>query len=275
MRDKYRVNETNGACDEGAPILDMMQSHSPCAPSQVQDTAQPAADWPSLISQKCDRSSTIGVTCEHRDAGVALGATTGLMRDGNDAEIALEAAAGVLQEHGDDEERRREELIAPIVYQEKEMVMTAEKVRKLKIAADSGAVDHIANPSNLPGNAMLIKTQAHRDFVNASGGGIKNHGQANVGLKTASGRMVANTFQVADVCRPLHSVGKICDGGFNMVFTKNQAVVIPEGMLDDFLKNCQQLVTYERENGLYIAEFEVSAVPAEDMSSFTRHGAGR
>ena len=120
-----------------------------------------------------------------------------------------------------------------------------------------------------------MKTDKHRDFINASGGGIKNHGEANVGLKTKSGRLIANTFQVADVCRPLHSIGKVCDGGHEVLFMKGKAVVVPEGALEQFLGNCAHLATYERENGVYVMEVEVSAVPDETMSSFPRPVAGR
>ena len=174
-----------------------------------------------------------------------------------------------------EEKVRHEEVIAPIIYQERQMVMTAETVRKIKIAADSGAVDHIANANNLPGNVVLKKTDKHRDFINASGGGIKNHGEANVRLKTKQGKMIGNTFQVADVCRPLHSVGKVCDGGHEILFMKNRAVVVPEGSLAKFLDGCQHLVTYEREDGLYVVEVEVSAVPDESLASFRRPDASK
>ena len=182
----------------------------------------------------------------------------------------------IADEHAKDESEHINEMIAPIVYQEREMVMTAEKVKKIRVAADSGAVDHIANPSDLPGDVQLIKNEEHRDFVNASGGGIKNHGEAKVKLKGKNGRLIGNTFQVAEVCRPLHSVGKICDGGHDMLFTKDKAVVVPEGALAKFLETCAHVLTYEREpNGLYVAEMEVSAIPKEDLPSFTRQGPGR
>ena len=156
------------------------------------------------------------------------------------------------------------------------MVKIAGDVKKFRLAADPAAVDHIANPSDLPGDVQLIKTQEHRDFVNASGGGIKNHGEAKVRLRGKNGRLTGNTFQVAEVCRPLHSVGKICDGGHDMLFTKNKAVVVPEGALAKFLESCVHVLTYEREdNGLYVAEMEVSAIPTEDLPSFTRQGRGQ
>ena len=209
---------------------------------------------------------------EIRDRFIAKNRPTGVV---DESGIKGPDADEILNDFFQEEQRHHEELIAPIIYQEREMVMTAESVRTMKVAADSGAVDHIANASNLPGNVILVKTEKHRDFINASGGGIKNHGEANVRLKTKSGRLIANTFQVADVCRPLHSIGKVCDGGHEVLFMKGKAVVVPEGSLEQFLGNCAHLATYERENGLYVMEVEVSAVPDETMSSFPRPVAGR
>ena len=61
-----------------------------------------------------------------------------------------------------------------------------------------------------------------------------------------------------------------------MLFTNNKAVVVPEGALAKFLESCVHVPTYEREdNGLYVAEMEVSAIPNEDLPSFTRQGRGQ
>ena len=185
---------------------------------------------------------------------------------------ALDKAKDVIKHFKQDEQKHMQDIIAPIVYQEKEMVMTAEKVRNIRIAADSGAVGHIANPEDLPGDVLLIKGKKHRDFVNASGGGIKNHGEAKVKLEAQNGKLIGNTFQVADVIRPLHSVGKICDGGHDMLFMKDRAIVVPAGSFEKFINHIQHVLTYEREDGLYVAEMEVSAIPDAETSGFTRQG---
>ena len=53
---------------------------------------------------------------------------------------------------------------------------------------------------------------------------------------------------------------------------KNRTVVVPEGSLAKFLDECQHLVTYEREDGLYVVEVEVRAVTDENMSSCSSVG---
>ncbi len=102
--------------------------------------------------------------------------------------------------------------IMPIEYADEpdEVLNTTAEV-KVNVAADSGAVDHIANPANIPGNAKLRLPPSGRlrNFVAANGDPIKNHGEAKVMLHTAEGTNVGNIFQVADVCRPLHSVSKV------------------------------------------------------------------
>ena len=52
------------------------------------------------------------------------------------------------------------------------------------------------------------------------------------------GKDIAFTFQVAKVTRPLWSVGRICDAGFDVKFTKDKATVSdPSGKaFYDFLR---------------------------------------
>ena len=47
-------------------------------------------------------------------------------------------------------------------------------IKKMKVAAESGAADHIAHPTSLPGNILLLRENTTRNFVSASGDGIKN-----------------------------------------------------------------------------------------------------
>ena len=156
-------------------------------------------------------------------------------------------------------------------------INSAEQVKRMRVAADSGAVDHIANPKDIPGNAVLRQPKGRkaRNFVDASGGSIKNHGEATLKLKTQEGKLIGNTFQVADVCRPLHSVGRICDAGHDMIFLKDKAVVVPEGALSKFLKDCMCLAVYHREEGLYVADMEATPVPSDVEPSFPRQGVSR
>ena len=47
-------------------------------------------------------------------------------------------------------------------------------------------------------------------------------------LKTPEGRGISTTFQVSDVTRPLWSVARICDAGFDVIFSKDGARVVSQ-----------------------------------------------
>ena len=147
-------------------------------------------------------------------------------------------------------------------------------IKKMKVAADSGAVDHIAHPTSLPGNILLLRDNTTRNFVSASGDGIKNHGKARVKLRTKEGEVINNVFQVADVCRPLHSVSRICDQGHEMLFTETEGIVVPKGTFAHLMANVAIVARYPREEGLYVAEMDVKAADEDTESSFTRPGQG-
>ena len=84
--------------------------------------------------------------------------------------------------------------------------------------------------------------------------------------------MISNIFQVADVCRPLHSVPKTCDQGNDMVFTDTEGIVLPKGLLSALIATLQHKVIarYPRRGGLYVAKMRARD-PA--TSSFARPGA--
>ena len=145
-------------------------------------------------------------------------------------------------------------------------------------AADSGAVDHVAGPGDIPGSALVVANEDTRDFRSANNGVIKNHGQAIIELQQDGGAIMTSAVQVADVSRPLHSVSKICDGPGGdehekeMLFMKGEAVVVPAGTFSRLLASITPLVRYKRSGGLYVAKMKARAKPA---SGFTRPGQGR
>ena len=59
--------------------------------------------------------------------------------------------------------------------------------------------------------------------------------------------MIASVFQIAQVTRPLMSVGRICDEGFEVMLTNNTADVRD--------KNGNSVVSFKRQDGgLYLAK---------------------
>ena len=68
---------------------------------------------------------------------------------------------------------------------------------------------------------------------------------------------IAITHQVAEVCRPLHAVSKICDNSKEVLFTKDGATVVPEGTLSKLLGGIKASARYSRRGGLYVAKVKV------------------
>jgi len=157
-----------------------------------------------------------------------------------------------LKSHSEDEVNR---VVAPLEWREEpEPVMaTSEKV-KMHPAADSGSVDHCTHPKDLPKSVRVIPPDRPRGFVGAKGDDIDHYGSAEVTLEQTDGQEINCTMQLADVCRPLHSVSKIADNAGDMLFKKNCAYVVPEGVFDEILAVVRHLAKYPRKGGLYVAE---------------------
>ena len=173
-------------------------------------------------------------------------------------------------------QKHEEEYPLLITYDEDEddHIMAAEEEVEMWVASDSGAVDHVCGPDSIPGSIILRQRsdgKKTKNFISASGGSIKNHGAASVNLITEEGNVINNIFQVADVCRPLHSVSKTCDQGNDMVFTDTEGIVLPKGLLSALIATLQHKVIarYPRRGGLYVAKMRARD-PA--MSSFARQG---
>ena len=88
-----------------------------------------------------------------------------------------------------------------------------------------------------------------RHFVAAGGKRLKNEGQALLHLLGNGGVGLRSVFQVAEVTRPLWSVGKICDQGFEARFTKTKATILDE--------QGREVLSFERRNGLYVARVKL------------------
>lgn len=151
-----------------------------------------------------------------------------------------------------------EMLIAPLEYADPEPgeIMTATRRVKMYVAADTGAVDHCVGPRDLPESVLVKKNPNQRGLIGAKGDGIDCYGFANVNLEQADGHMINSNVLVADVCRPLHSISKVCDNNHDMIFTKKGGVVVQAGVFDKLLATVKHVATYPRRGGLYVGEFD-------------------
>jgi len=152
----------------------------------------------------------------------------------------------------------------PLEVDEDEEIFVAPEKTAIKIALDSGAADHVANPDHLPGHAIRPSagSKAGKHFLAAGGHRIANQGEINVVVSGEDfARKVRSTFQAASVTRPLLSVSKICDAGCKVLFDKDKAVIRKGG---------KTVGGFKRRGGLYVADLMVED-PGE-ASGFTGPG---
>jgi len=142
---------------------------------------------------------------------------------------------------------------------------SAIRSRVIRVALDSGAGDHVASPEDVEGFSIVPSeySRAGRSFVAANGGKIANHGEATVKMRSQKGKKLASTFQVAQVTRPLYSVSKLCDAGYDVSFSRADAVV---------RKNGETVHAFKREGGLYVAEMMIGEDAERPASDFVRQG---
>ena len=132
----------------------------------------------------------------------------------------------------------------PLEYEEcsdDEFIGSAEDEVEVEAAADTGAVDHCSSPKDLPGSISVVQSKDGRvrNFIGAGGEGIKRYGEAQVVLEQENGNLIDTTVQVAEVCRSLHSVSKICGAKHGMLFTDTEGEVVPAGTLSKFSASTQ------------------------------------
>ena len=77
--------------------------------------------------------------------------------------------------------------------------------------------------------------------------------QLNLGVSRDGGEgMITSCFQIAQVTRPLMSVGKVCDSGYDVTFSKTAAKVIDT--------KGRTVCEFQRaENGLYLAKMRIKS----------------
>ena len=135
-----------------------------------------------------------------------------------------------------------------------------------EVALDSGAGDHVTSPESAPLYQVMESpgSRAGQHFVCAGNKRIPNKGQVTLGLKEPQGsKTIKSTFQVAQVTRPLWSVGKICDEGFKIIFDEQKAEVMD--------KQGKVVCKFDRQGGLYLSKLRLKN--PNFKKSFHRQGA--
>ena len=140
--------------------------------------------------------------------------------------------------------------------------------KQIEIALDSGAGEHVASRSTAADYPLeeSAGSRAGQHFIAAGGARIPNEGQFTLALRSGDlekkkGRDIKTTFQVAKVTRPLWSVGRICDEGFEVKFTNSEAHVLT--------KEGKEVCRFRRKGGLYVAELHLKSA---SQAGFQRRG---
>jgi hypothetical protein len=162
------------------------------------------------------------------------------------------------------------------LFYEPAPVLAATEVKKIRVAADTGACAHCTGPDDLPHGCKIDEVE-QRNFVGPNGQAIDHFGEAAIRLEQPNGSHVSMRTQVMGVTRPLHSVSMICDGSgspnkHNMLFTEKAGYVVPAGVFDEVMKAAAAagkiIAKYPRDGGLYVAEMIVKCPKANDPAPF-------
>ncbi len=147
----------------------------------------------------------------------------------------------------------------------------------MTVTEDSGAGNHIINKLDIGGYDKRVEpspaSRAGKCFVPANDHRIPNEGQVALRLQgeEPDDEVVNSVFQVAEVNRPLMSIGRICDQGHRVMFDSDRAEVICK-------KTNKVVMVFKRKNGgLYTADLVLRAPKRNDdgpakPKGFGRHG---
>ena len=143
---------------------------------------------------------------------------------------------------------------------------------EIKVALDSGAVDSVIHPDELPPSVICSPNTTGRHFTGANNSHIENYGSAETILQDPQTKIRSGCkWKLADVVRPLHAVVKITgtkeEPKQDVLFTAGRAVVVPAGVVEQILKTVRPLMQYNREGDLYIAKLTMSGFPRQGVKA--------
>ncbi len=151
-----------------------------------------------------------------------------------------------------------------------DIIAAATEEVTISVAVDSGSVENVIHPDELPSGVVGEPNTTNRHFVGANNSRIENFGHCTTHLTGKASRTpVQCGWTLADVSRPLHAVckltGTVDKPKQDVLFNAGKCVVVPPGIVDGILKTVKPLMQYDRKGELYVAEMT--------MSSFGRQGA--
>ena len=151
------------------------------------------------------------------------------------------------------------------------ILSTSELVTRVRAAMDSGAVDHVINPEDLPPNVEPAGAADDEHYVGANNSKIKRYGEATTACEHKNGSFGIK-WNCADVTRPLNSVSKIAGpagpvGKQDILFNNSCCYIVQPGIVNAVMKVIKAVAEYPREGNLYLADLA--------LTSFVGQGSGR
>ena len=136
----------------------------------------------------------------------------------------------------------------------------------IRACMDSGAVDSVAPASIAPHVPLQESAGSSRGqkYSTADGTTIPNRGEKTFVMRTKEGNDTEVTYQIADISRPLNSVGRICDQGNFVVFESTGGFIVN--------RSSGARTRFEREDALYMLD---TWVPRPTVGSSTSAGFSR
>ena len=134
-----------------------------------------------------------------------------------------------------------------------------EGFKKLEVLVDSGAAASVM-PQRYVEDREVTKGEAAKRGVHdvaADGGRIPNLGEVRVNLLTKEREKASVTFQVADVHKPILSVGALTAQGHRVGFTKEGGTIT--------MARSGKRIAFQRRDGVY--KLEVLMAPAKKKTS--------
>lgn len=150
------------------------------------------------------------------------------------------------------------------------ILSTDELIIRVRAAMDSGAVDHVINPEDLPPDVVPAGAADDEHYVGANNSKIKRFGEATTSCAHKNGTFGIR-WNCAAVTRPLNSVSKIAGpagpvGKQDVLFNNNSCYVVQPGVVNAIMKVIKAVAEYPREGNLYLADLA--------LTSFAGQGSG-
>ena len=126
------------------------------------------------------------------------------------------------------------------------------------LTVDSGAADHVM-PAGWLSFLRVRPSAGSRSglhYVAANNARLPNQGQSRLKLMSADGVIASILFQIAAINKPLVSVSKLVDEGYEVIFTLAESYILH--------REIGKKILMKRERGVFIIDAYASL--AEDFS---------